>query len=57
MILLLLVFFFLCYAGFSIWNWHTLPVYIRPRYIDYARANASIECPEFLAPSLPELPQ
>ncbi len=30
------------YAGFSIWNWHTLPVYIKPRYIDYARANASI---------------
>lgn len=30
------------YAGFSIWNWHTLPDYIDPRYIDYARANASI---------------
>lgn len=30
------------YAGFSIWNWHTLPIYIKPRYIDYARANASI---------------
>ncbi|HMR91465.1 MAG TPA: alpha-glucuronidase family glycosyl hydrolase [Chitinophagaceae bacterium] len=30
------------YAGFSLWNWHTLPVYIDPRYIDYARANASI---------------
>ncbi len=30
------------YAGFSIWNWHTLPGYIDPRYIDYARANASI---------------
>lgn len=30
------------YAGFSIWNWHTLPVYIDQRYIDYARANASI---------------
>lgn len=30
------------YAGFSIWNWHTLPFYIDQRYIDYARANASI---------------
>ncbi len=30
------------YAGFSIWNWHTLPNYIDQRYIDYARANASI---------------
>jgi alpha-glucuronidase len=30
------------YAGQSIWNWHTLPGYIDPRYIDYARANASI---------------
>lgn len=30
------------YAGFSIWNWHTLPDYIDKRYIDYARANASI---------------
>ncbi|TWF40702.1 alpha-glucuronidase [Chitinophaga polysaccharea] len=30
------------YAGFSIWNWHTLPTYIDQRYIDYARANASI---------------
>ncbi|MEP7111445.1 MAG: alpha-glucuronidase family glycosyl hydrolase [Ferruginibacter sp.] len=30
------------YAGFSLWNWHTLPVYIDQRYIDYARANASI---------------
>jgi alpha-glucuronidase len=30
------------YAGFSIWNWHTLPIYIKQRYIDYARANASI---------------
>ncbi|WP_147205536.1 alpha-glucuronidase family glycosyl hydrolase [Segetibacter aerophilus] len=30
------------YAGFSIWNWHTLPRYIDQRYIDYARANASI---------------
>jgi alpha-glucuronidase len=30
------------YAGASIWNWRTLPGYIDPRYIDYARANASI---------------
>ncbi|HET6993995.1 MAG TPA: alpha-glucuronidase family glycosyl hydrolase [Chitinophagaceae bacterium] len=30
------------YAGASIWNWHTLPGYIDKRYIDYARANASI---------------
>ena len=30
------------YAGFSIWDWHKLPDYIDKRYIDYARANASI---------------
>lgn len=30
------------YAGFSLWNWQTLPEYIDPRYRDYARANASI---------------
>lgn len=30
------------YAGLSIWNWHLLPDYIDHRYIDYARANASI---------------
>jgi alpha-glucuronidase len=30
------------YAGISIWNWHELPIYIDQRYIDYARANASI---------------
>ncbi|MBB4079593.1 alpha-glucuronidase [Lewinella aquimaris] len=30
------------YAGFSIWNWHQLPEYIDQRYVDYARANASI---------------
>ncbi|HSK13982.1 MAG TPA: alpha-glucuronidase family glycosyl hydrolase, partial [Phnomibacter sp.] len=30
------------YAGQSIWNWHTLPDLIDQRYIDYARANASI---------------
>jgi len=26
----------------SIWDWNTLPIYIRQRYINYARANASI---------------
>lgn len=30
------------YAGFSIWDWHKLPEFIDKRYIDYARANASI---------------
>lgn len=30
------------YAGFSIWNWHTLPIFIKSRYRDYARAEASI---------------
>lgn len=30
------------YAGASIWNWHKLPGFIDKRYIDYARANASI---------------
>lgn len=30
------------YAGFSIWDWHKLPDYIDPRYVEYARANASI---------------
>jgi len=30
------------YAGFSLWDWHRLPGYIDHRYIDYARANASI---------------
>ncbi|MDX2301806.1 MAG: alpha-glucuronidase family glycosyl hydrolase [Microscillaceae bacterium] len=30
------------YAGFSIWDWHKLPDYVDPRYIEYARANASI---------------
>lgn len=30
------------YAGFSLWNWHKLPDHIDQRYIDYARANASI---------------
>jgi alpha-glucuronidase len=30
------------YAGNSIWDWQTLPDYIKPRYTDYARACASI---------------
>ena len=30
------------YAGFSLWDWQKLPEYIDQRYIDYARANASI---------------
>jgi alpha-glucuronidase len=30
------------YAGFSLWDWHRLPDYLDPRYVDYARANASI---------------
>ncbi|MFC4096072.1 alpha-glucuronidase family glycosyl hydrolase [Euzebyella saccharophila] len=30
------------YAGFSLWNWQKLPEYIDQRYVDYARANASI---------------
>ncbi|PWK78857.1 alpha-glucuronidase [Mucilaginibacter oryzae] len=30
------------YAGSSIWNWHKLPDIIDQRYIDYARANASV---------------
>jgi alpha-glucuronidase len=30
------------YAGLSLWDWQKLPDYISPRYIDYARANASI---------------
>lgn len=30
------------YAGFSLWDWQKLPEYTDPRYIDYARANASI---------------
>jgi alpha-glucuronidase len=30
------------YAGQSLWDWHKLPDYRDPRYIDYARANASL---------------
>src|SRR5690606_7478864 len=29
-------------AGFSLWNWFELPHYMDPRYVDYARACASI---------------
>ena len=30
------------YAGKSLWKWQKLPTYIDQRYLDYARANASI---------------
>ncbi|SFB90663.1 alpha-glucuronidase [Parapedobacter composti] len=30
------------YAGLSIWDWETLPQTIQQRYVDYARANASV---------------
>jgi alpha-glucuronidase len=30
------------YAGLSLWNWKSLPDSISQRYVDYARANASI---------------
>lgn len=30
------------YAGFSLWDWHKLPDFIDQRYLDYARANASV---------------
>ncbi|WP_409013180.1 alpha-glucuronidase family glycosyl hydrolase [Emticicia sp. CRIBPO] len=30
------------YAGMSLWKWYELPERIDPRYIEYARANASI---------------
>jgi alpha-glucuronidase len=30
------------YAGESIWNWWELPGILDPRYLDYARANASL---------------
>ncbi|WP_218943085.1 alpha-glucuronidase family glycosyl hydrolase [Sphingomonas sp. R-74633] len=30
------------YAGQSLWDWQKLPLYKDPRYIDYARANASL---------------
>lgn len=30
------------YAGLSLWEWKTLPYYKSSRYVDYARANASL---------------
>jgi alpha-glucuronidase len=30
------------YAGCSLWDWHKLPDYVSPQYLDYARACASI---------------
>lgn len=30
------------YAGYSLWDWQRLPMYVDQRMIDYARANASI---------------
>lgn len=30
------------YAGQSLWDWHKLPDHLDPRYVDYARANASV---------------
>ena len=30
------------YSGASLWDWHKLPGYVDPRYVDYARANASL---------------
>ena len=30
------------YAGLSLWDWGTLPEYKNPRYLDYARINASL---------------
>ncbi|HEY3405489.1 MAG TPA: alpha-glucuronidase family glycosyl hydrolase [Ohtaekwangia sp.] len=30
------------FAGFSLWDWHKLPDYLDPRYVEYARANASV---------------
>jgi alpha-glucuronidase len=30
------------YAGRSLWQWNQLPTTIDPRYVDYARANASL---------------
>jgi alpha-glucuronidase len=30
------------FSGFSIFNWWELPGYVKPQYIDYARANASL---------------
>ncbi|HTR80531.1 MAG TPA: alpha-glucuronidase family glycosyl hydrolase, partial [Bacteroidota bacterium] len=30
------------YRGISLWDWHTLPTYIKQKYVEYARANASV---------------
>lgn len=30
------------YAGYSLWDWQRLPGYADKRYVDYARANASV---------------
>jgi len=30
------------YAGYSLWDWQRLPMYVDQRIIDYARANASV---------------
>src|SRR5690606_15288492 len=30
------------FAGYSLWDWFRLPHVVEPRYVDYARANASI---------------
>ncbi len=30
------------YAGSSLWEWHKLPGFTQTRYVDYARANASV---------------
>jgi alpha-glucuronidase len=30
------------YAGYSLWKWEELPETLSPRYVEYARANASI---------------
>lgn len=30
------------YAGHSLWKWNELPTVVNPRYVQYARANASI---------------
>jgi alpha-glucuronidase len=30
------------YAGYSLWDWQRLPMYVDRRMIDYARANASV---------------
>ena len=45
------------YAGFSLWDWHKLPDYVSPAYVDYARANASIgKLPCSPSPNVPSSP-